>query len=225
MKNKSSFVLILTGTVLILSALFLCLYNISEDKKSGEKAQNVLEQLKSDITPVLSTETDQILQETQFFEEIQSDHNNVILDAFSDTPQQVNNREVQGINYIGFITLPSLNLELPVAGELNEGVLSWTPCVYNGSAPTGDLIIAAHNYSSHFRNIDGLVCGDTVYYTDVDGNVYEYQVTNTEIISGTDAQAMVAGSHDSWDLSLFTCTLDGRNRITVRATLVSNLSS
>ncbi|MBQ3567137.1 MAG: sortase [Oscillospiraceae bacterium] len=223
MKNKSSFALILTGTVLILSALFLCLYNISEDRKSGEKAQNVLEQLKNDITPVVNSQENNFQKETEIFEQIQSG-NAILSDAFSDTSQQVNNREVQGINYVGFITLPSLNLELPVAGELNESVMSWAPCVYNGSAPTGDLIIAAHNYSSHFRNIDSLVCGDTVYYTDVDGNVYEYQVTNTEIISGTDAQAMVAGSQDSWDLSLFTCTLDGRNRITVRAVQVENLS-
>lgn len=215
--KKCSFVLIAIGTTLIISALFLCLYNFFEDRKSGKKAQDVLNLLKSEIA-VESDTNNNYLNENKIFEQIQDNYKSeIISNTDASSSERVNEKEVEGISYLGFITIPTLNLELPVSSHMNESILSWAPCIYSGSAPTGNFIIAAHNYSSHFRNIDELAAGDVIYYTDADGKVYEYQVSYSEIISGSDPQAMVEGSSDSWDLTLFTCTLDGRNRITVRS--------
>ena len=89
------------------------------------------------------------------------------------------------------------------------------PCRYAGNLYDG-LIIAGHNYVSHFKKLSQLAPGDAVRFTDVDGNVWEYTVTTTEIISGYDVEGMEEGD---WDLTLFTCTYGGQDRVTVRCTM------
>lgn len=205
MKNKFSFILILTGAVLILSALFLCLYNIIEDKKSGENAAQVLDVLKKEI--IVSEETTEaILPETTD-----------ILSEKTTADYKMQEKQVENYSYIGYISIPKLDIELPVMSSWSYAGLNISPCRYSGSAADDNLIIAAHNYNSHFRKISKLNSGDEIYFTDIDGNVYSYEVSSTEIINGNDASAMYNDDDNSWDLTLFTCTLDGRNRITVRA--------
>lgn len=207
MKNKTSVIFIITGTALILSALFLCMHNIIEDKKSGEKSQNILEDLKSQITVIENTNENPLYNTPDFYEQFEKDKT------------KTSYKKVDGIKYLGYITLPTIDIELPVMSDWDYDKLSSSPCRYSGSAPQKDLIIAAHNYNSHFRKIDNLNSGDIFYFIDADGKSYEYEVTNTEIISGSDPDTMTSDYDDSWDITLFTCTFDGRNRITVRGKL------
>ena len=88
-----------------------------------------------------------------------------------------------------------------------------------GSAAGGDLIIAAHNYSSHFGRLDEFQGGEEIIFISADGTVLNYEVIQTENISGKDVEAMEFGSADEWDLTLFTCTLSGQSRVTVRAVI------
>ena len=78
-------------------------------------------------------------------------------------------------------------------------------------------MLAGHNYPAHFGLLSRLREGDAVRFTDMDGNVFSYQVTGQERLSPTAVEAMTAG--EDWDLTLFTCTLDGQTRVTVRCTL------
>ena len=121
--------------------------------------------------------------------------------------------EIDGHSYIGVVELPSLGLSLPVMDSWSYPNLKIAPCRYTGSAVDGSLIIAGHNYKSHFGGLSRLSRGDPVYFTDVDGQVYAYTVEETETIGGTDVEEMEAGD---WDLTLFTCTYSGQSRATVR---------
>ena len=56
---------------------------------------------------------------------------------------------------IGTLKIPALHLELPVLSEWSYPLLRKAPCRYAGSAYKGNLVIAAHNYSSHFGQIKG----------------------------------------------------------------------
>ena len=78
---------------------------------------------------------------------------------------------------------------------------------------TGDLVLMAHNYKKHFGPIRRLKAGDPVTFTDMDGVAWEYRVVAQEIL-GADAVEDVTGGE--YDLTLFTCTYGGENRITVR---------
>ncbi|MCI6909376.1 MAG: sortase, partial [Clostridiales bacterium] len=57
---------------------------------------------------------------------------------------------VDGASYIGVLRIPALGLSLPVIGEWSDDGAKLAPCRYAGSAYTDDLVIAGHNYRTHF---------------------------------------------------------------------------
>ncbi len=216
-------VFVIIGTMLLLAALFLVLYNIKQDKASGEAARAVLEQLWAEIEAIeATTET----------EETESGLLDITADLFSEylTAEPIEEETevsveltipIDGREYIGVIQIPSLGVELPVLAEWSYPNLRIAPCRYDGTASEGNLIVAAHNYSSHFGKISGLSSGSRIYFTDVTGKTYRYEVIQTETIAPTAISSMTSGSEE-WDLTLFTCTLSGQARVTVRAVLLED---
>ena len=104
-------------------------------------------------------------------------------------------------------------LKLPVISEWSDAKLKKAPCRYSGSAYLKNMIIAGHNYRTHFSGIKRLNPGDSVVFTDADGNVFSYEVTEIETVGGYDIEKMEDGD---WDLTLFTCTNKGKARAAVR---------
>lgn len=124
--------------------------------------------------------------------------------------------EIDGNDYLGKLEFPTLDLTLPVMADWSYPQLKTAPCRYVGSVAEGDLIVAGHNYVSHFGRLDQLQPGDQVVFSEVGGSRYVYTVSSLQELPGTAIDEMEAGD---WDLTLFTCTLDGRGRITVRCNL------
>lgn len=121
-----------------------------------------------------------------------------------------------GKSYIGVLDIPALGLSLPVISQWSYPDLKLAPCRYTGSAYSGNLILAGHNYPSHFGGLKNLRSGDTVCFTDADGNQFFYQVAELEVLDGTAVEEMTAGD---WQLTLFTCTYGGQSQVAVRCGL------
>ena len=51
----------------------------------------------------------------------------------------------------------------------------------------------------------------------MDGNLFTYEMAERETLMPTSVEEMTSGD---WDLTLFTCTVGGQSRVTVRCTLV-----
>ncbi|HIX32216.1 MAG TPA: sortase [Firmicutes bacterium] len=130
-----------------------------------------------------------------------------------DPAQEMPTEKVDGQNCIGVLEIPSLSLSLPVLSTWSDAGLRLAPCRYQGSASRGDLIIAAHNYRRHFGTLHRLCAGDAVFFTDAAGNRFAYAVSYTEQLAGTAVAEMAAGD---WDLTLFTCTAGGKDRLAIR---------
>ena len=128
-------------------------------------------------------------------------------------------QEVDGIAYVGYLTIPVLDLELPVISETNLRNLKQAPCRYTGSVYLNNLVIGAHNYARHFGKISDLLQGDKVYFTDMDGNRFSYQVADFEVLKPQQAEEL---TNSGWDLTLYTCTLSGQTRFTVRCEIIKN---
>lgn len=64
-----------------------------------------------------------------------------------------------------------------------------------------------------FGKLKELRIGDRLSFTDADGNIFYYEVGETEILAPDATEEM---TDSDWDLTLFTCTLGGKNRVTVR---------
>ena len=129
--------------------------------------------------------------------------------------------KVNGDEYIGIINIPSLNVELPVMSDWSYEKMKKSPARYYGSLETNDLVICAHSYKNFFRYIKNLVKGDIVVITDINGNEYLFEVKVVEILKPENIKEMI---ESEFDLTLFTCTYDSQNRVTVRLNRVNNIS-
>lgn len=208
MKNKKGLCFIITGTMMLLASLFLVFLNFRQDRESSENASEILTELKEAIPQVVET--------TEFIEP--ATHNDIFQEyEESTTVPEEKTIQIDNNYYIGTIMIPSLDVELPIISEWSYPNLKLSPCRYKGSIAEGNLIIASHNYRSHFGRIQELNSGDIIVITDADGISHNYEVVQSEIIDGYNIESMEFGSDDSWDLTLFTCTLSGQSRVTVRA--------
>ena len=121
--------------------------------------------------------------------------------------------EVEGHGYIGTLCIPDLGLELPVMSEWSYPKLKIAPCRFTGSAYQDDLIIVAHNYVTHLRNIKTLPAGAEVTFTDMAGNVFCYALAEIEILKPDQVEELMG---TDYPLTLVTCTIGGETRVTAR---------
>jgi sortase A len=180
--------LIVVGIVLIFCSLVLVGYNFYQNYRGGVDAGNAVIELKSEIpanTPVY------------------------IQNPNMDMPVIT----IEGHDYIGMLDIESLDLELPVMSEWSYPNLAISPCRYSGSAYLANMVIAGHNYQSHFGKLHNLNVGDTVKFTDADGNLFTYSVASMEILTPEDVDSM---ENNDYDLTLFTCTVGAKTRLTIR---------
>jgi sortase A len=199
------------GILLIAAALFLVLFNIREDHYAGQASEEVCRELR-DLIP-----DDPSLPDTGKEQK----------DAQGDLPPYVRNPEmampvyrVDGYDYIGILEIPDLGLSLPIMSEWSYPGLRIAPCRYTGTIYLKNMVIAAHNYQTHFGRLKELSPGAQVKFTDADGNVFFYEVMETEILAPTAIEEM---TDSGWDLSLFTCTIGGKTRVTVRCRMTSQV--
>ena len=209
---KKGFVISLAGLLLIAAALLLTAFNMWDSSRAGEKADAALAELaplvgddpipaEGRILVVGPVSEDEILTEIEYPD--------YVLNPEMDMPIQT----TDGVDYVGVLRLPTLGKELPVINEWSYPGLKIAPCRYTGSAYLDNLVICAHNYSRHFGEITNLAYGDEVSFTDTDGNLFTYQVAEVETLQPMAVEEMTSGE---WDLTLFTCTIGGRSRVTVR---------
>lgn len=120
---------------------------------------------------------------------------------------------VDGRMYIGYLYIQALSLKLPVMSNWSYPNLRIAPCRYAGSTKTDDFVILAHNYARHFGRLKDLSIGETVFFTDMDGTLFQYEVMAVEVLPPNAVMDMIDGAYD---LTLFTCTYGGQSRVAVR---------
>lgn len=203
------------GTALLLAALLLIVHNLREDQRSGQQAAVILSDLQAQIPEPLpgeEPEESDPLPAPDLYEEF----------APEPPDPEMPSLELDGSLYIGILSIPALDTALPVRADWSYPALKASPCRYSGSTVTGDLVLCAHNYRSHFGRIGELRSGDALLLTDVQGHQYRYRVLGLEQVAGTNIEQMQLGAAEDWDLTLFTCTLGGQSRVTVRAERIPN---
>lgn len=186
------------GLVLVLAAVCLTAYNIWDENRAGKALEQVLGEIDS------MTESDLIEGNVINVPEVPQS-----TDDETDMPTLTLDRS----KYIGILEIPVLGLRLPIMEEWNYPNLKVAPCRYTGSIYQSDMVIAGHNYRSHFGSLNRLRVGDELLFIDMDGNRFVYTVAETETLMPREIEHMITGD---WDLTLFTCTYGGRTRFTVR---------
>lgn len=185
------------SVLLLVAARMLLYYNSSENNRVEEGNLETV------------TKLEKILEEqiTEQNNQVQDGGNNTI-------PLQKTSININGHDYIGIVYIPILNnLALPVIETCTDSNLKVSVCKYSGSLQENNLVIAGHNYKSSFGKLSSLAVGNIAYFKDVNGTVYKYHCKAIETLAPNKVYEMQTGY---WDLTLFTCTYNGANRVAYR---------
>lgn len=193
----------LLGTALIFGALSLFTYNQHEAAEAEMASVNLLPQLME----VIEDNEDAATEPETYAQPVGTP-----IDYLDPSAFEMTEVEIDGYAYIGYLSIPKLELELPIMADWDYTRLRISPCRYTGSVRGEDLVIMAHNYASHFGGLSKLSEGDSVIFTDMDGIVTVYEVVAQDILDPHAVEEMTSGD---FDLTLFTCTYGGKSRVTV----------
>ena len=200
--RKRGRILMGIGFILIAGALSLTVYNTMQEKNAAQNTEVVLQVFEEEI------EYPEPVEDPAY-----------IPDYILNPDMEMPVKTVNGKPYIGKLSIPALNRAVPVMTEWDYDKLKIAPCHYTGTIYARNMVIMAHNYNSHFGPIKNLSEGDEVTFLDMDGNLFAYVVELVEELPATAIDEMVDGGYD---LTLFTCTLGGAARVTVRCTMVDS---
>lgn len=192
--NKRGITAMIIGAVMILGAVALVGYNAWEEERASSSVDDLLPKI------------EQMIDEN--------------LNAQAGTPPATKDMAtvtVDGNTYVGVLKIPSIGLDLPVLSTWSYPLLKISPCRYSGSLSGEALVIAGHNYARHFGKLVNMKVGDDIYFTDVNGLVYEFVMVESEPLQKTQIEEMTS---DDWDLTLFTCDYKARLRIAVRCKMI-----
>ena len=205
MRKWIGVICIFLGVVCILSSVGFVVYNRWENKNAEEIAKDLLEDVQS------------IMDEKQPEQSLPADTVNLPDDP-EKMPTEMATVKVDGYDCIGVLSVPVLDLELPVLTDWSYAKLKKAPCHYYGTYYEKDFVIAAHNYQSHFGKLSELQPKDLILFTDVSGTVYCYEVVLLETLPGNATEEMITSG---FALSLYTCTPGGASRVTVRCNIIN----
>lgn len=225
MTRKIGIIFIILGILALLASVGLLFYNNWESQTALEASNSVLAQMQQNLAepegqdaPETATAQDggTASEETQDGTiptmEMAEDPYADRMDTFDEAAKEMTTVAIDGYDYIGYLSIPVLKLELPVMSEWDYQRLRRAPCRQFGSTKTDDLVIAAHNYPAHFGYLSQLRSGDLLTFTDMDAEVILYEVMVVDILEPT---AVDKVRYSDFDLVLYTCTYGGEKRVAV----------
>lgn len=181
--NKVGKIMIGTGIVCIFLSIFFGIYNYYEEVEAGNNSREVVEEILDNIQNINQEEDNVLVYQT-----------------------------IKGYKTLGIISLPKLELDLPILTEWDYDRLKVGPCVYYGSIETNDLVICGHSYRTHFKYLSKLSIGDYIIITDVNNHEYIYEICDKDVINPYDIDSVI---DSGYDLTLFSCYNGGTERMTI----------
>ena len=129
-------------------------------------------------------------------QELIPDPQNDVLEERRDNTMSV--LSVDGTDFVGIVELPRYESVLPICA--NWGKTSKYPCRFSGSIYDGTMQIGATTQKGQYDFYREISVGDTVIYTDVEGNRYTFAITSLRYEKHADKAAL---EHQDASLTLF----------------------
>jgi len=198
MRKELGLLCMAIGVALLVGSLALFLWNQTESNRAGRTGREVI--------PLLQEAMPGGQETMDAPDQPGTPH------LLPSVKKQMTEVEIDGNRYIGYLSVPSLNLDLPVMSQWDYPKLKIAPCRYSGTTMEGNLVLVAHNYRSHFGLLNQLQPGDDVLFVDMDGAATAYQVAAVDVVLPNSVKEVTAGA---FDLALVTCTYGGKTRLVV----------
>lgn len=214
------------GVLLLTASAVLVVRNQQEDDQAGNASQAMLLQLQAQIAQAAETNQttyqenlghglpDLLIGEPDATETTHGETapGETALPDDASTGYSQSAAYTYSFDYLGYLSIPVLELELPVISQWSAYGAQFAPCRHGGAVDTDDLVIAGHNFRQHFGRLKELQVGDLIAFTQLDGTVSGYQVSEIKTVDGDDVEAV---QNTEWALILYTCTYGGQDRILI----------
>ena len=217
MKRKVSDMLIICGILLMLAAVGMVFHHTQREEQVSEKTEVVVAELVELIQERAPVPQADPTTENVNGVSYETSYSEVLPDYVLNPEMPMPTEAVDGYDYVAVMRVPALDLELPIIRGWDYTKLQESPCSYRGSVYTRNFVVCAHNYDCHFGRIYMLVPGDEVTLTDMNGNVFTYEVVEQTVLPPDADEQICSGEYD---FTFFTCTLGGASRVTVFCRMV-----
>lgn len=228
--KKTGIVLLTAGAVLVVAALLLFSHNRAEDRRAGESAEETLRLVEAAMAereasgetgttpaPDADTSADSNAATNAPGASASPGTSAAGTETGSNglpAPPALDMPTVRSgaYDYIGYLDFPGYGLTMPVAATWSFPAMEISPCRHTGSVYNDNLVVAGHNYKTEFDVLFSLKAGDTVTFTDVDGNVFTYTVREFASVTPDDSDTVM---NSGYALTMYTCNWDTTERVTV----------
>ena len=233
--KKIGIVLLTAGAVLVIAALLLFSHNRAEDRRAGESAEETLRLVEAAMAE-RGTNVETGMTPAPVAAEPAAAATAANAPGASASPGAAAAGTETGsgglpappaldmptvrsgaYDYIGYLDFPGYDLTMPVAATWSFPALEISPCRHAGSVYNDNLVVAGHNYNTHFGvlfelQLGDIEAGDTVTFTGGDGNVSTYTVPEFASVTPDDSDTVM---NSGYALTMYTCSWDTSERVTV----------
>ena len=216
MRKRFGVFCVFLGICCLLACGGFVIYNHMEDSSAENASRDLLQDVRETIAD--HTQEESSREESVSAESVPVEEE-AVQSGEEPAAQETTTTQKTKYDCMGVLSIPVLGLELPVLTDWSHEKLKVAPCRYYGSCHEANFVIAAHNYRSQFGKLSKLKPKDLVFFTDVAGEVHCYEVVLMETLPGDATREMITSG---FDLSLYTCTSGGSNRVTARCSAVKN---
>ncbi|OPZ21028.1 MAG: Sortase family protein [Firmicutes bacterium ADurb.BinA205] len=216
MKKKRDIIMTVVFGFIFLAGLSVMLYPTFSNWWNQRHQTRAVASYKEAVAQMDNGETEQLLNEAHAYNE-QLAKLYAPFTNFADIPGYDDILNISGTGIMGYVSIPNINVELPIYHGTSEGVLQIAAGHIQGSSlPVGGesthAVISGHRglpSARLFTDLDQIVEGDT-FTINVLNEVYTYEVERILVIlpTETDKLAIFPGEDI---VTLMTCTPYGVN--------------
>lgn len=215
-------IIIMIAIIVIATIMGINAYKEYEDEQSRKKIYATLQ------GNVVTEENNTVDTENKVDEElIKPIENNTSNTVTNTTTEQTISRPktkfYKDYPMVGYIKIEKTGVDYPILLDISPGALETSVGVMYPSNPTlnqpGNVVIIGHNYRNGklFSNNKNLVIGDKIKITDLTGKTLTYTIYEISTIPETDTEYITRERGDNIEISLSTCTDDGKARLVILA--------
>lgn len=215
-------VILIIAIIIIVTIFAMKVYKNSQDEKESEKAYAELK----DGSGVITEENNEISENllNNYLANYVPENNNTIGEGTENKPvSRPKTKFYKEYPMVGYIKIPKTNVEYPILLDVSVGALETAVGVMFPSNPKlnqpGNVVIIGHNYRNgqFFSNNKKLDLGDTIQITDLTGKTLTYKIYEIFQTSETDTEYITRERGNNIEISLSTCTDDGKARLVILA--------
>lgn len=201
--------------IVVLSAMWI--YDVYTKNKIEKDALAAIEEFNNQIVIQENNNVVEngIQEPEQVPEEPENTNNNTSNSSGS------SGQKYKDFTILGQIEIPKTKVKYPVLEEISPKALNVAVSKLYGPGlnQIGNTVIIGHNNRNglFFANNKKLSIGDKIYITDLNGNKITYVIYNKYETTDTDTNYMTRDTNGKREISLSTCTDDGKLRLVIWA--------